>query len=371
MPETIFKIGVLGATGFIGTPYRAEIRDCHEAQIVALCARRRDLLEAAAKEDGATLITRDWQEVVTHPDVNMVIVATPDALHHEAMMACAKHGKHVLCEKPVGMNADEAQEMWQAYRHATPPLGHFVPFWTRYVEVFRLAREIVQSGELGEIRSTVFRWHNPRPDNMPLTWRDDPNLSSAGTIADVGSHAYDLVRWIMGADAEKVLAHGQTLTPDKPDLGAINLTEAIEKGKSPTGDEIARKQGGNFDYASVSCQFSTGATGLFLLSHATYLRKFLAPELELHGTKASLSADRYSGKVIVAKPDQELEIRHDLEPQFGFGNRFEDYVFPALKPTVEGTLSGSTHPDLKDGWLAQRFTDAAYHSAKEGISKQV
>ena len=371
MPKTIYKIGILGATGFIGTPYRAEIRDCKEAQIVALCARRLDLLKKAAVEDGASMITHDWQEVVNHPDINLIIVATPDALHHEAIMACAKQGKHVLCEKPIGMNKNEAEEMWQAFSKASTPLGHFVPFWTRYVEVFRLAKEIVHSGALGEIKSTVFRWHNPRPENMPLTWRDDPALSSAGTIADVGSHAYDVVRWIINAEAAKVLTHGQTLTPDKPDLGAINLNEAIEQGKSSASNAMTRKQGGNFDYASVNCQFSTGATGLFLLSHVTYMRKFLAPELELHGTKASLSADRYSGKVILAKPDQPLVTCHELEPAFGFGNRFEEYVFPALKPTMEGIQGDLTHPNLKDGWLVQRFTDAAYRSAKEGNWQQV
>ena len=371
MPETIFKVGVLGATGFIGTPYREEIKACKEARIIALCARRRDLLEAAAKKDGASCITHNWREVVTHPDVNMVIVATPDVLHHEAIIACAKEGKHVLCEKPIGMHAGEAGEMWGAYRESTPPLGHFVPFWTRYVEVFRLAREIVNAGELGEIRSTVFRWHNPRPDNMPLTWRDDPSLSSAGTIADVGSHAYDVVRWIINAEATKVLAHGETLTTDKPDLGAINLREAIEKGQSTSENEVARKRGGNFDYASISCEFSNRATGLFVLSHTSHIRKFLAPELELHGTIASLSADRYSGKVILTKANNQLETRHELPPSFDFGNRFKSYVFPALKPILEGSRSEMKHPNLEDGLRAQQFTDAAYLSALEGKWKQM
>ena len=116
----------------------------------------------------------------------------------------------------------------QTFLHSDPPLGHFVPFWTRYVKVFQVAREMIQSGELGEIRSTIFRWHNPRPPNMPLTWRDNPELSSAGTIADVGSHAYDTIRWMIGLEAEKVLAHGQRLTHSKPDLGEINLREASE-----------------------------------------------------------------------------------------------------------------------------------------------
>ena len=99
-----FGVGVIGATGYIGTPYRQEIRESSgNIKIIALCARRRDLLEAAAKEDGAQLVTDNWREVVEHPDVNLVIVATPDALHHEAVMACAAAGKHLLCEK-LGMN---------------------------------------------------------------------------------------------------------------------------------------------------------------------------------------------------------------------------------------------------------------------------
>src|SRR5262245_47513595 len=135
-----FGVGVIGATGFIGSPYRDEIRAAQDdAAIVALCARRLDLLTAAGREDDARLVTTNWREVVEHPEVNFVIVATPDALHYEAVMACAQQGKHVLCEKPVGVNAREAFAMWAAYRDAR--LAHFVPFWSRYIPVFRRVRE--------------------------------------------------------------------------------------------------------------------------------------------------------------------------------------------------------------------------------------
>lgn len=364
MADPLFKVGVLGATGFIGSPYRAEIRECEEASIVALCARRENLLQSAAEEDGASLATTNWREVVEHPEVNFVIVGTPDALHHEAVLACAAAGKHLLCEKPVGMNASEAQEMWELYRDASPGLGHFVPFWTRMVDVFQIARDIVAAGELGDIVSTVFRWQNPRPADMPLTWRDNPELSSAGTIADVGSHAYDVVRWIIGAEAESVLAHGETITPSKPDLGEINLGEAIDYGNDPTGSEKARK-GGTVDYASLSCRYTSGAVGTYLLSHATFLRKHLAPELELHGTKASLSIDRWSGDVILVTPDQEKKVIQNAADQ-GFGNRFGKWVFPALALFLRGEAGRSDHPDLEDGWIAQKFTDAALAAVKSG-----
>lgn len=365
MANPVFKVGVLGATGYIGAPYRAELRACPEARIVAVCARREVLLRSAAAEDGAPVATTDWREVVEHPDVNFVVVGTPDALHHEAVMACAEQGKHVLCEKPVGMNAVEAEEMWIRYRDASPPLAHFVPFWTRMVGVFQRARDIVRAGELGEIRATVFRWQNPRPRAMPFTWRDDPSLSSAGTIADVGSHAYDVVRWIIGSEAEAVLAHGQRLTESKPDLGEINLAEALAEGKRESEKEAANREGGTVDYANVSCRYANGAVGCYLLSHATDLRKHLAPELELHGTKASLGIDRWSGEVIRITPTQEKELL-ERQPPFEFGNRFGKWVLPALTPILNGESAGQDYPDLKDGWLAQRFTDAAAASVREG-----
>ena len=225
-----FKIAVLGATGYIGSPYRKEIRECpDEANIVALCARRPENLRAAAKEDDAEFFSDDWKAVIAHSGVNLVLVCTPDALHHEAVMACAERSLHVLCEKPVGVNATQAHEMWEAVR--SRKLAHFVPLWTRYVDVYRRAHKVVESGDLGVIRAFVYRWSNPRPAAMPFTWRDDATLSSAGSVADVGSHAYDAVRWILGGDeASRVLTHADVLTPAKPDLGAIDLEEAITWG---------------------------------------------------------------------------------------------------------------------------------------------
>ncbi|NIP92299.1 MAG: hypothetical protein GWO24_02010, partial [Akkermansiaceae bacterium] len=99
------------------------------------------------------------------------------------------------------------------------------------------------------------------------------------TIADVGSHAYDVVRWIIGAEAERVLAHGETLTASKPDRGAINLEEALEWGNKGKGEGVSARRGGTVDYANVSCRYNNGAVGSYLLSHATCLRKHLAPEL--------------------------------------------------------------------------------------------
>ena len=165
-----FRIGVIGATGYIGEPYRKEIRESgHDARMVALCARRRERLERAAAVDAVDgqlpLVTEKWEEVVHHPDVNLVLVLTPDALHIEPVLAAAALGKHVLCEKPVGKDVTEAHSMWRAAE--STGISSYVPFWTRYVPVFRRAKELVEAGMLGDIRSVIYRWHNPRPVDMP------------------------------------------------------------------------------------------------------------------------------------------------------------------------------------------------------------
>jgi len=358
-----FGIGIIGATGYIGTPYRREIRQTpDDASIVALCARRRDLLDAAGREDNAILVTDDWRKVVGHPNVNLVIVATPDALHYEAVLECAKQKKHVFCEKPVAMNAEEAREMWVACRDAG--VGHYVPFWTRYVPLMLRAREIVRAGQVGDIKAVIYRWQNPRPETMPFTWRDDASLSAGGSIADVGSHAYDAMRWILGEEAVRVLTHADVITPAKPDLGAINLDEALAWGQSHESSESPRvRKGTAFDYADIAFQFDSGAVGSLVLSHASCIRKGFAPELELHGSEASLAIDRMANSLRIARGSEASELLETIEDP-GFGNRFAKYVFPAVRARLAG--AGWEHPGLDDGWRVQLFTDAAAKSAQRG-----
>ncbi len=359
----MFRVGVIGATGFIGTPYRKEIRESPElAKLACLCARRRELLEAAGAADGVTSLTNDWREVVEHPEVDLVLVATPDALHYEAVMASAAANKHVFCEKPVGANVTEAWEMWSAFRRSG--LAHFVPFWTRFHPLFATARETVQRGALGEIRAVVSRWQNPRPRSIPLTWRDDARLSSAGSIADIGSHAYDTIRWILGADAVRVFAHGGVISPRKPDRGPINLNEALEWGRSPEdASHSPTRHGTAFDHANVSFELDTGAVATMTVSHTFFLRKGLAPELELHGDEASLAIDRVAGTVTLFRPDGGTEVLKTLDDD-SWGNRFSQHVFPAMSAMLSGKPTG--HPNLEDGYRVQLFTDAAATSAREG-----
>lgn len=356
-----YRIGVIGATGYIGSPYRQEIRDSsYDAQIVAVCARRRERLEQAAKEDGARLVTDDWRQVVMDPEVNLILVLTPDALHIEPVLAAADAGKHILCEKPVGKDVGEAHAMWQSANENN--VASFVPFWTRYVPVFQRAKQVLDAGTLGDVRAVVYRWQNPRPLAMPFTWRDNSELSAAGSIADVGSHVYDTLRFILGVEAARVMTHAQVVMPPKPDLGNVDLSEAIDWGQQHAADDaLHRRKGSVPDYAQMSVEFEGGIVGSILLSHASYLRKGFAPELELHGTRASLSVDRVRGELLIADSPDPAKLYESIDDD-GFCNRFERHVFPAFDERIAG--DACSHPDLFDGWRVQVFTDAAYASSE-------
>jgi predicted dehydrogenase len=354
-----FGIAVLGATGYIGTRYRAEIRAAGQGgPIVSLCARRQDRLAAAAQTDGATHFTQDWQESVLHPDVDLVLVLTPDALHYEPVMMCAEHNKHVFCEKPVGKDVGQAYQMWRAVEDQG--LLNFVPFWTRYVPIMRRARDLIRQGKLGTLRAVVYRWHNPRPLDMPFTWRDDANQSSAGSVADVGSHAYDTLRFLLDMDAQRVLAHTRVMMPPKPDLGQLDLSEAITWGEQNAAWEVkSTRTAGVPDYAQLTVEFSNGAAGCILLSHAGYIRKGFAPEVEVHGTTGSLAVDRMANQLWFADSPEPARLLEAIEDD-GYCNRFERHVFPAL--TDEQTHPD--HPRMRDGWRVQIFTDAVVASAE-------
>jgi predicted dehydrogenase len=210
---------------------------------------------------------------------------------------------------------------------------------------------------------------NPRPPAMPITWRDDATLSAGGSIADVGSHSYDTVRWLLGIEAKRVLVHADVITPAKLDLGNINLAEALEHTQA-TNHLVnrAHRKGTTYDYANIAWEFEGGAIGSIIVSHAPFLRKGLAPELELHGTEASLSVDRFNGRLTLFKQDQKEEVIAVL-PGKEAGNRFEKFVFPNLRKTLSGL--DVDYPNLEDGWRVQLFTDAAAESARTGTWQNV
>ena len=169
-----------------------------EPRLVSIAGRSEAAVSEAAERYGFESWTTDWHEVVADDRVGLFDNCGPNALHAEPTIAAAEAGKHVICEKPLGMNADESYEIWQ--RVEATGVKHACGFNYRFVPAVRLARRMLEAGELGEIRHFRGRYLQDWLSDpaAPKTWRLDSAEAGTGAIGDLGTHVIDLARYLVG-----------------------------------------------------------------------------------------------------------------------------------------------------------------------------
>jgi predicted dehydrogenase len=196
------RAAIIGC-GLIGRKRAAALADC---KLVVCCDRVPDRAESLAKTSGAAALT-DWQAAVTRPDVDVVSIATTHDMLAPIAFAAATAGKHVLIEKPGARRAAELDCVRAAAGRTGARIR--IGFNHRYHRAFRKAREIFETGALGEMMFVRARYgHGGRP-GYDREWRAVPELSGGGELVDQGMHLIDLARWFLG-DFEKV--QGQIAT---------------------------------------------------------------------------------------------------------------------------------------------------------------
>ena len=142
----------------------------------------------------------DLAGLVGNPEVDAVYIATPNALHHEAVLAAAHAGKHVLCEKPFAMRVDHAREMAAVCREAGVVLR--IAHQIRLDAAVTRAREIVQSGRLGRLAEISLE--RASAVGTRTSWRQD--FAQSGVMFDVGVHLLDLIQYVSGQRFVEVAA---------------------------------------------------------------------------------------------------------------------------------------------------------------------
>jgi predicted dehydrogenase len=202
----MIRIGIIGA-GPNATGHGKYYRGCGRAKVVAVADPALDRAETLAKDCDAKAVA-DYQQFLS--DVDAVVVASPNFLHKEQAIACAKAGKHVYCEKPVGLSGADAIEMAAAARAAKvkTQVGFSVSIDGNVQEMLRR----LKSGELGELVSTASRrlcWQNA----ITAGWRADHNLSG-GLLFEINIHE---IEWMMRAgDVQSVYARKRAATQTGP-----------------------------------------------------------------------------------------------------------------------------------------------------------
>ena len=167
-----------------------------QPRLVAIAGRNEDAVSDAATRYGFERWTAEWQDLVADPAIGLFDNLGPNSLHAEPTIAAAEAGKHVVCEKPLGRDADESYEIWQ--RVAATGVKHMCAFNYRFVPAVRLARELIDAGELGEIRHFRGRYLQDWGDTDAEVWRFDRAEAGSGALGDLAAHVIDLARYLVG-----------------------------------------------------------------------------------------------------------------------------------------------------------------------------
>ncbi|MEA2604876.1 MAG: hypothetical protein QOF89_5868 [Acidobacteriota bacterium] len=217
------RFGVIGTGAFAEACHVPGLLSHPRAEVVTLCGRRRERAQALASRFEIPFVTTDPAELCARDDLDGITICTPNAAHREQALLAFAHGKHVFCEKPLGLSVAEAEEMAGAAEASGRV--HQVAFTYRYLYGIEELRRRVAAGEVGEpflFRAHHEYWDGLRPGAVP-GWRELREPSGGGVLYDSGSHFFDLARFVLGSIAE-VKADLQFLP--RPDVETDDLATA-------------------------------------------------------------------------------------------------------------------------------------------------
>ena len=202
--------GILGCGG-IARRMAAVIPEARDARLVAAAARDKERAAVFAARFGADKAYGSYEELAADKEVDAVYVATIHPAHTAAVELCLRAGKAVLCEKPLTMSAREARRLFDLAEACGVPL--LEAMWTRYLPAWRRARDLVQEGAIGELRSMQadFCFNSPYD---PASRLYAPELGG-GALWDVGIYGCHVLIHMLGREYRSLRAEGR-LAPGGP-----------------------------------------------------------------------------------------------------------------------------------------------------------
>jgi len=194
----LIRWGLIGAGDIVRKRVAAALRDTPGSELVAVSRARGELIEAFAASVGASRWYTDWRALLDDRGIDAVYVATPVHLHAAQTIAAAEAGKHVLCEKPMGMTAAECDPMIAACRTYGVKLG--VAYYRRFYPAIVRVKEILASGEIGRpvvAQINAFERFNPSRDD-PRYWFVTAAQAGGGPMMDFGCHRLEVLLNLFG-----------------------------------------------------------------------------------------------------------------------------------------------------------------------------
>jgi len=195
------KVGVVGL-GYAGTTHMKAFSKHPGTTLWSIAGKELDRLPSLAKEFDVTNTASDWEDLVADPELEIISIATPNALHHPIAVAALNAGKHVFCEKPLSVTAEEARQMVDAAKANNRILE--VAFNYRRRQDIGLAKQLVEAGDLGRVYHSRVSWK--RRSGIPglTSWFTSAKMAGGGAAIDLGPHLIDSLLYMLGEP--KVLA---------------------------------------------------------------------------------------------------------------------------------------------------------------------
>ena len=365
MGQAELRIGVIGTSAFTQQYHLEGLRSHPAARVMAICGRNRPRAEDVARRYGIPLVFTDYRELIESPDVDAVDIVTPNYLHYPMAMMALEARKHVFCEKPLGMNAGEAGEMYEKAESAG--VTHMVNFTFRGVPAGMRMKELIDEGYIGRLYHIYVSFMSPNRRGGMMEWRRDVKQAGTGVLGDMGSHVIDQARWYAG-EITRVSGHLHTAEPE------LTIPGSGEAVPNETDDSCV-----------MLVEFESGAHGIL---HASWIAH---PGLgggvirvEAHGSEGMLQVDYRRAvdpaswaRLRGARGEKAVSEVLPLPAGLTEGLDFSDE--PALVRTLcarpwftsqrfaEAVLGNrEMTPSFYDGLKAQEVIDAAVASHRDG-----
>ena len=354
-PDTI-GVAMLGYA-FMGKAHSRAFREASYLEpalgprLVSISGRTAEKVEEARRL-GWEEATTDWREQVADDRVQLFDNGGPNDLHAEPTIEAARNGKHVLCEKPLGRSAEEAHTIWRAAEEAA--VVHMCGFNYRFVPAVRLAREIVESGDLGELFHFRARYLQSWGVDAPPSWRFDKEAAGSGALGDLGAHIVDLGRYLIG-EPTAVSAVVRTFIEGHEVDDSFAATVEFENGVAGTL-EASRLATGRINQNTFEINGSRGSV-VFDVERLNELQ---------------VARGRWFERILVTEPDHPfMGFWWPPGHIVGWGDTFTHEVHYLLAAIAgEGTVAphGAT---FEDGYRCAEICDAIIRSSEGGKREEI
>ncbi len=372
-------MGLVGP-GFVGAHHIDAVRRLGDVDVVAVAGSSQKSAEQKAREYKVDRAYGDFNALIAEPDVQVIHNTTPNHLHFPVIMAALAAGKHVISDKPLALNPEEARQMHEAALAAK--VAHVVTFNYRGNPLVQQARLMIANGEAGDVTFVHgFYLQDWMTDPNVFSWRSDPSKGGVSSaLGDIGSHWCDLAEHVSGLRIDSVLADLTTVIPVRYSSGAS--AEAFSKESS---GERAPVQVGAEDLASVLLRFENGARGSFSVGQVLPGHKNDL-QLEINGRKLSLKwrqeeqnelwIGHHDKPNCVMAKDPALvspDVRHYTHLPGGHQEAWSDAFFNLIRDAYGWIRDGATPatkpallPTFADGYRSTRLVDAMLKSHAGG-----